>query len=134
MTVWKSNSTKKFKIVTFMFLTYLLSWIIWGILYTSSRGIISSEIYNRHLIFFIILGGVMPSVMGIVLTAYFYGIDGLKDVLKRLTTWKVNPVYYVFVIFVSAALFYVSLVICNITGTTINVTSTLSPYNILGLV
>lgn len=71
MIIEKRSSTKKFQILLYLFITYLFSWTAWGILYASYKNIISYNIYNNHLILFIVIGGFMPSIMAIIFTSFF---------------------------------------------------------------
>jgi len=89
----------KSQLIIYLFVTFSFSWIAWGILYASDRGIISRNIIDNHLLLFIGIGGFMPSIMSIFFSGFFCGIDGIKELMKKLTIWKVNPSFYVFVLF-----------------------------------
>ncbi|BCZ44708.1 CAAX amino protease [Clostridium gelidum] len=105
------NTTRSFnknKIVLYLISTFLFTWMFWIISFTSTSSSLNS--------IFRIVGSLMPSLMSIILTNYFYGRKGLKDLLKKLTIWKVNPLFYVFIIFYSAASFYIPYFICVIAG------------------
>ncbi len=122
---------KKHEILSFIFITYLCSWTIWGILYSSYIGIIDKSLHNEHITFFIILGLFMPSTMSIVLTGCLYKRKGLKELLIRLTKWRFNPIYYVFVTGYMAAIFYITFLICSILGNNIKIDFYKNPLYIL---
>ena len=75
------------QIFLFTILTYLLSWSIWCIGY-------SFYTTNNFLCAFIVfIGSCMPSFIGIILTLYFYKIEGLKNLFRRLIILKNNGIY-----------------------------------------
>lgn len=123
---------KKHQIMVFLVMTFLFSWTFWGIIYASYRGILSSTIYGRYFLIFFMLGAFMPSVMSIIINGFFYGINGIKTLLKKLTIWKVKPFFYIVVLLFAPALYYVPLFICNITGAGYKMPSNISnPISIL---
>jgi uncharacterized protein len=112
----KRNSNKRFQIITYLLITFLFSWIPWGMLYASFKGWISSDIYYNHFILFFRLGSFMPSIMSVFFTVIFYRINGIKELFKKIIIWKINPFYYMFVLFFTLATFYIPIWICNFTG------------------
>jgi membrane protease YdiL (CAAX protease family) len=131
MIIERRSSTKKFQILIYLFITYLFSWTAWGILYTSYKNVISRNIYYNHFQLFLVIGGSMPSIMSIIFVSFFYGSNGIKEILKKLITWKVNPLFYLFALFYTVLSFYIPLWICNITGSTYKFYCPISIYNIL---
>jgi membrane protease YdiL (CAAX protease family) len=102
------KNLKKHEIVIYLIVTFLFTWIFWSI---------SFVFFNQTLnVFFRILGAFMPSVMSMIFNNYFYGRKGIKELLKKLTIWKVNPSFYVFVLFYTVASIYIPVFICTITG------------------
>lgn len=102
------KNLKKHEIVIYLIVTFLFTWIFWSISFVSSKQIVNG--------FFRILGAFMPSVMSMIFTNYFYGRKGIKELLKKLTIWKVNPTFYVFALFYTVASIYIPVFICTITG------------------
>lgn len=122
----------KFQLIVYLFVTFLFSWIAWGILYASDRSIISRNIIDNHLLLFIGIGGFMPSIMSIFFSGFFYGIDGIKELMKKLTIWKVNPLFYLFVLFCNIlSIYYIPLWICNITGSSLKLDIPIKFYYII---
>lgn len=103
------RSFDKHKKALYLISTFLFTWIFWIISFISSSSSLNA--------IFRIVGSLMPSLMSIIFTNYFYGRKGLKELLKKLTIWKVNPLFYVFILFYSAASFYIPSFICIIAGT-----------------
>ena len=123
---------KKHQIVVFLVMTFLFSWTFWGIIYASYKGILISNIHNRYFQIFSMLGASMPSVMSIIVNGFFYGGKGIKALLKKLTIWKVSLFFYIFVLLYRAALYYIPVFICNITGAGYKLPSNIStPVTIL---
>ncbi|SMC19750.1 CAAX protease self-immunity [Clostridium acidisoli DSM 12555] len=58
----------------------------------------------------------MPSVMATIFTGYYYGINGMKKILKKLTIWNVNPFFYAFVFLYTAMSIYIPEFICSAIG------------------
>lgn len=107
---------KNHKILSFVFSTFLFSWAIWGILYSSSIGIIDNNIYRKYYVLLECLGGSGPSIISIIITAFLYKKNGLKELLLRLTKWRYNAVYYIIAIFGVPVITYISYLICKWVG------------------
>lgn len=131
MIIEKRNSTTKFQIIIYLSMTYLSSWIAWGILYAINRNIISHTTYNTLSYLLFEIGAFMPSIMAIILTAFFYGSNGIKGLLKKLIIWRANPLFYVFVLFYSLAYYIIPIWICNITGSSYKLSISVNFYNVL---
>lgn len=58
----------------------------------------------------------MPSIMSIIFTGYYDGFNGIKKLLKKLTIWKVNPLFYTFVFLYTVISIYIPSFICSIIG------------------
>ncbi|MFL0249287.1 CPBP family intramembrane glutamic endopeptidase [Clostridium neuense] len=115
---------KNHEIISFIFLTFLFSWIIWGILYCSSIDIVNNVIYKSHMSIFICLGAFAPSSMSIILTGFLYKKKGLKALLTRLTKWRYNLIYYLIAVFYWIASLYISYLICKFFGSKGEITFT----------
>jgi len=123
---------KNHEILSFVFLTFVFSWTIWGILYSSSIGIIDNNIYKKHYVLLECLGGSGPSIMSIIITAFLYKKNGLKELLFRLIKWRYNVVYYIIAIFGVPMITYISYLVCRWVGFKGEVKFITSPYFILG--
>ncbi|NRT80237.1 CPBP family intramembrane glutamic endopeptidase [Clostridium beijerinckii] len=99
------NGHKK---VVYLMSTFFLTWIFWILSFTSNSLGLNA--------IFRIVGSLMPSLMAIIFIKYLYGRIGLRKFLKKLTIWKVNPLFYVFILFYSISSFYVPSFICLIAG------------------
>lgn len=64
----------KQKILIHLSSTFLFTWILWIISFTSSNSSLSS--------IFRIAGSLMPSIIALIWTNYFYERKGLKELLK----------------------------------------------------
>ncbi|NOW05089.1 CPBP family intramembrane glutamic endopeptidase [Clostridium beijerinckii] len=99
------NEHKK---VVYLMSTFFLTWIFWILSFTSNSLSLNA--------IFRTVGSLIPSFVAIIFTSYFYGRIGLRKFLKKLTIWKVNPLFYVFILFYSISSFYVPSFICLIAG------------------
>ncbi|WP_207649976.1 CPBP family intramembrane glutamic endopeptidase [Clostridium cavendishii] len=87
-------------------MTFLFTWIFWGIAFTSIS-------LNGP---FRILGSFMPSVMAIIFTSYYDGFIGIKKLLRKLSIWRVNPFFVVFIFLYTSITIYIPSFICSIIG------------------
>lgn len=110
----KRDSSVKIQIVTYVLITYALTWIIWGVIYFFSNSFFAINTADGSQTIFI--NNLIPSIVGIILTGYFDGFDGIKGLFKRFTIWKVNPFFYIFVLFYALASYCVPFWICNTIG------------------
>lgn len=116
---------KNHEILSFVFLTFLCSWTIWGILYSSHIGVVNNVIAS----IFICLGGFAPSTMSIILTVFLYKKKGLKALLTKLTKWRCNLAYYIIAVFYWIVSLYIFYLICKFSGNNGEVTfSNIKPY------
>jgi membrane protease YdiL (CAAX protease family) len=85
------------KLILFLLLTFLWSWILWiiGLKYLSDG--INQETINKFLVFFFV-GVYGPTIAGIITTLVFDGLIGVFELIKKLFIWKVPLKYYVYLI------------------------------------
>ncbi|MGB5371997.1 MAG: CPBP family glutamic-type intramembrane protease [Flavobacteriaceae bacterium] len=85
------------KLIVFLLLTFLWSWILWiiGLKYLSDG--INQETINKFLVFFFV-GVYGPTIAGIITTLFFDGPMGVFELIKKLFIWKVPLKYYVYLI------------------------------------
>lgn len=114
---------KKEQILLFLIMTFAGTYLCWGTLLLSSKGVLSKDIYtnNMYYTFFRVLGGSMPSIMGIATIGYFGGVKKIKLLLKKLTNWRFNAIFYIFSLLPLTAQAFLSCFICSIIGFNIKV-------------
>lgn len=114
---------KKKQILLFLIMTFAGTYLCWGTLLLSSKGVLSRDIYtnNMYYTFFRVLGASMPSIMGIALTGYFGGVKKIKLLLKKITNWKFNIIFYLLSLVTLNAQRFLSYFICSIIGFNIRV-------------
>lgn len=120
---------KKHEILIFLFMTFLGTYLCWGVLWAASKGIINKDIFSNTVFytFLRILGGSMPSIMGIILIGGFYGRTGLKELFGKLSKWKMSILFYLLVLFPINAQRIITYLICELAGMNVSV-STGSQY------
>ncbi|MCR3758260.1 CPBP family intramembrane metalloprotease [Clostridium felsineum] len=109
---------KRDEIITFLIFTFVGTYLCWGILALSSRGILNKSLYyNNSLYTFLrILGASMPSIVGIMLSYYFRGKAGVNYLFKSLMKWKFNVLFYLVAMFSVNAQSFIIGVIYNVLG------------------
>lgn len=114
---------KKKQILLFLIMTFAGTYLCWGTLLLSSKGVFSKAIYtnNMYYTFFRVLGASMPSIMGIALTGYFGGVKKIKLLLKKLTNWKFNIIFYLLSLVTLNAQRFLGYFICSMIGFDIKV-------------
>lgn len=118
---------KKHEIIVYILATFVLTWVFWSLSFTSSSGTLSFV--------FRILGTSTPSAMSLILTYYFYGAKEIKELLKKLFVWKVNPLFYLFILFYTIVSLYIPSFICTLAGTNyrININYELPGFHLTNL-
>jgi CAAX protease family protein len=90
---------RRHPLISFFVLTYALAWGLWLPLV-----VLRDSIPAPLGLILTILGSAVPSLLAIVLTAMILGRGSLRKLLGRLLIWRVNPLWYVVLILVPAAL------------------------------
>lgn len=81
---------KRHPLWAYLVVTYAFSWSIWSILLiTYSPDVMQGDI-PASFILLAILGGLGPSLAGVVITAIVAGKEGLRDLSARLRRWRVG--------------------------------------------
>lgn len=124
---------REHEITTFLLMTFVFSWILWAILYGSYIGIINRVIYERGTLLIVCIGGFMPSTIAVIITGFIYRKEGIKRLLKGIIKWRVNPLFYFYVIFFWMGIFYSSAVIDTLLGYKNKFSLATNPYYIIGL-
>ena len=86
------NLIKRYPFVSFVVLTYAISWALWTPLVISSQ-------YSR---LFLILGTFGPTLSALLLTLISNGRADLLSLLRRLFIWRVSIFWYLFSFLVPA--------------------------------
>src|SRR5919112_1556425 len=90
---------RRHPLITFFVLTYALAWILWLPLV-----VLQDTIPAAPGLVLVLLGSNVPSLLAIVLTALLLGRGALRKLLSRLLIWRVNPLWYLVVVLLPAAL------------------------------
>lgn len=88
-------------LVVFFTLAFSFAWIVWVPAALASYGLISFQISP---ILSGLLGTLAPSLAGLVTTVIYEGWAGLRNLFKRLVTWRVEFRWYLFVLLWPATL------------------------------
>jgi membrane protease YdiL (CAAX protease family) len=109
--VRNGSSSSRNPLIAFFIVTYLISWGLWLSLVTLSLSLKDP------------LGGLInglaifgPTLAGLILTAAFYGADGLRRVLTRLSPSKVRVHSYLTVILLPFLIMIAALMISILLG------------------
>jgi membrane protease YdiL (CAAX protease family) len=82
---------KKHAVAVYGILTISASWLVWSrILTILEPGELLSGPSSEAMIY-VALGGIVPSLTGVLMTAYLEGFKGLRELWARVTNWKMNP-------------------------------------------
>ncbi|MCE7065753.1 CPBP family intramembrane glutamic endopeptidase [Dyadobacter sp. CY326] len=93
----------KIKIIVFLLLTFVWSWLNWGIaLYYLKSGAVQDSV--TYFISFFFIGAYGPSLAAIITTGYFEGGTDLRTLLQKLLLWRASPKVY-FAIFTLPVIF-----------------------------
>ena len=89
----KVSASMKMKIVVFLLLTFVWSWLNWGIaLFYLKSGVVQDSV--TYFITFFFLGTYGPTLAAIITTVYFEGSIGLRALLGKLLLWRSSPKVY----------------------------------------
>ncbi|MBN2432428.1 MAG: CPBP family intramembrane metalloprotease [Acidobacteria bacterium] len=95
---WR-NWVRARPVSAFFFLTFLISWIVWGLgrvlIPETGRGI-RFAVHN--------LGLCGPTLAALLLSGLLYGRKGACDLLKRIGRWRVGIGWYLFAVLATLAL------------------------------
>ncbi len=93
------NKIKKYPIISFFILTFLISWIFW----------ILQIFLNKELAILRIAGTFAPFICSIIVTLILEGNRGVKRLLKPILNYKFNIVWYLFCLFSTAFLSFTAI-------------------------
>jgi uncharacterized membrane protein YuzA (DUF378 family) len=86
-------------LIPFLFITFGLTWGLASLLFFFYDSVIAlfGEVSMSNPLF--ILAVYAPGIAGVLLVLYHYGIQGLGSFLRRLTIWRTNTGWWLFIIF-----------------------------------
>ena len=86
---------KRHPLWAYLIVAYVFSWALWSVLVvTAPPGAMQAGISPTFFVL-AILGGIGPSLAGIVTTAIVDGKEGLRDLFARFRRWRVGIGWYV---------------------------------------
>lgn len=112
-----SNNTKN--LIAYFVLAYAISWSIGIPLALGKQGIIQ-PIFPLWVHYFV---GYGPLLSAIIVTAVTQGTAGLTDLWKRMTLWKVNPIWWAVALSPLIIGLVVALIFNLVTGDPITISS-----------
>jgi membrane protease YdiL (CAAX protease family) len=89
---------KRYPLIVFFVLAFLLSWLVWGTSVLQARGLLSFHI-PQSLAFWISL-----PVAAFGTAALSGGRQAILDLLKRIVRWQANPLWYTVALLLTAAI------------------------------
>ena len=85
---------KRHPLVAYLVVAYAFSWALWSVLLVTEPPGVMQEGISPSFILLALLGGIGPSLAGIVTTAIIDGKGGLRDLFARLRRWRVSIGWY----------------------------------------
>src|SRR5690349_9564811 len=94
------QTIKRYPLLTYFVLTFALTWLCWitlDILLPNGFQSATSSSGSSHpsgLLLLFLLGNIVPSSIGILLTRIVGGRGSLRALFGRCVRWRVNPLWY----------------------------------------
>jgi membrane protease YdiL (CAAX protease family) len=85
---------QSYPVAAFFLLTFIFSWGIWG----AARALFPGASSGLRITVYT-LGLCGPTVAALVMSALLYGRQGVADLLKQITRWRVGLALYLFAVF-----------------------------------
>src|SRR5262245_56636712 len=104
------QTLKRYPVLTYFVLVFVLSWAFW------IPMAIAHDTTSFPFIVFAVLGNIMPSLVGILLTALFSGKSGLGELFRRLGQVRVPLIWYAVVLLLPPVLWLVALGVPTLLG------------------
>jgi uncharacterized protein len=108
--VFSLRIVSTYPVISFVALTYVISWSLWLPQVLYSQGYIAAQIP------FWGLGSFGPSIAGIVVIYLFSGSNGLKELWIRLRDWKLALKWYGFILLFPSVIIMISFSINHFLG------------------
>jgi uncharacterized protein len=83
-----------YPVASFFFLTFLISWSVWGatrVFLPDAQGAIRVAAHT--------IGLFGPTIAAVIMSGCLYGCQGIRDLLKRIARWRVGIGWYLFALF-----------------------------------
>jgi membrane protease YdiL (CAAX protease family) len=96
--------------------SYLIFWGPIAILKLRTANLVEGKIYNLPAFVLFIIGGFVPSIIGIVLTKFYEHKSGLKNLLKSALDFKIGLQTFVIIIAYPIAMGIMQLIIYRLIG------------------
>ena len=71
-------------------LSYLVFWGPIAMLKLRTANLVEGKVYNITALIFFLTGGFVPSIAGIILTAFYYGKNGFKKLLLSAINTRIG--------------------------------------------
>ena len=119
-------------------LSYLIFWGPIALLKIRTANLVEGKVYNIPALIFFLIGGFVPSIVGIILTAFYDGKEGLKKLLLSAINTKIGFFSLIIIIVYVMALGSLQLILYTLLGGSfdysqfINQLPTILPLIILG--
>ncbi len=103
----------KYPVVTYYFITFLISWGGLVLILGGPNGITSKPTNAPFLpLYFITVAG--PSIAGVLLTGLYYGRKGYREFLSRLIKWRVLVKWYAAALLIAPLTVFTTLLILSL--------------------
>ncbi len=127
----------KHPVLTYFFFTYVITWTCWiTVILLIEPYIASPELAPITLLIFlemlVKIGVFGPGIAGLILTLTLYGKNGLRDFVSRIFKWKVNPIFYLFALFIPIVIYMIPLSIELMLGESFP--TTIAGYGLVGFI
>lgn len=119
-------------------LSYLIFWGPIALLKLRAANLVEGKVYNIPAFLFFLIGGFVPSIVGIILTAFFDGKDGLKKLLLSAINIRIGSSSLIIIIVYSMVLGSLQILIYTLLGGSFDFTQfihqlpTILPLIVLG--
>jgi membrane protease YdiL (CAAX protease family) len=97
-------------------LSYLVFWGPIALLKLKTANLVEGKVYNIPALIFFLLGGFVPSVVGLILTAFYDGKEGLKKLLLSAINTKIGFSSLIIIIVYAMALGSLQLILYTLLG------------------
>ena len=110
------QTLKRHCLLTYFVLTFVLTWACWIPLATSDAFASQDTAQPSSLLLLWPVGNIIPSLVGILLTALFSGKSGLGEVFRRLGHMRVPLAWYAVVLLLVPVLLFVAIGVSTLLG------------------
>ncbi len=124
-------------VLTYFFLTYVLTWTCWITVFLIFEPYIASPELAPTTLLIVLeilakIGACGPGIIALILTLILNGKSGLRDFVSRIFKWKVNPIYYLFALLMPIVIFMIPLSIELMLGESFP--NTIAEYGLIGFI